>query len=159
MVKNCTFADCQRLRSVRFAPGTLEIGSEGHAEDIDWGAFEASGVRRVTMPSSLRALGWHAFAYCDELSRVELPEGLRIIGRGTFLQSRLGEVKIPASVWKICPEAFLDCWYLEKVEFAPRSRLETLGERAFEMTKITEFMAPQSLREIGDGAFANCYEL
>ena len=40
--------------------------------------------------------------------------------------------------------------------FVEGSQLERIGENCFYGTAIKEFRAPQSLREVGSGAFAGC---
>ena len=48
---------------------------------------------------------------------------------------------------------------LSEIRVLPGSRLEKIGDSAFEGTNVREFVAPQSLREIGLAAFLNCRSL
>ena len=43
--------------------------------------------------------------------------------------------------------------------FEPNSRLERIGTHAFTGTALKSFIAPDSLRSIGEGAFAGCKNL
>lgn len=47
-------------------------------------AFRATGVERVTLPDTLREIGWFAFAHCPGLTAVTLPPSVESIGYGAF---------------------------------------------------------------------------
>ena len=54
---------------------------------------------------------------------------------------------------------FLRCKRLNRVIFAKDSKLEVIGKDCFSDSGISEFLAPQSLREIGNGVFSDCKSL
>ena len=56
-------------------------------------------------------------------------------------------------------DIFMGCKRLKHVTFAKDSQLERIGNNCFYGTGIEEFLAPQSLRGIGDGAFSDCKNL
>ncbi len=71
--------------------------------------------------------------------------------------NNLTEVYIPAGVKTIASGAFHNCTELKKVEFAPDSVLESIGEGAFiECTSLESIVIPSTVREIGNFAFFGC---
>lgn len=61
------FSGCRELTSV-----TLPDSIEG----IGFGAFMNCKITSITLPKSLKAIGMHAFGGCDELSEINIPDGL-----------------------------------------------------------------------------------
>lgn len=62
-----------------------------------------------------------------------------------FMGSGIKSIVIPPAVKRIKKDAFRDCSELEEVVFSPDGNLTAISSRAFSGTKITEFVAPQSL--------------
>ena len=68
-------------------------------------------------------------------------------------------VVVQRDVTEIGDDAFRSWASLEEVVFEPGSRLERIGKHTFAGTALKNFTAPDSLRSIGDGAFAGCKNL
>ncbi len=65
----------------------------------------------------------------------------------------LEEVILPDSLEEIEASAFMNCLYLQKVDFSPN--IKTIGQFAFASCgKITELSLPENLTEIGEYAFS-----
>ena len=47
---------------------------------IDIRCFKNTEIEEVVLPSSIKEIGWQAFMGCENLRRINLPEGLEIIG-------------------------------------------------------------------------------
>ena len=60
---------------------------------------------------------------------------------------------------EIGDDAFRNWTNLEEVVFEPGSRLERIGSHAFAGTALKKFIAPDSLKSIGEGAFAGSRRL
>lgn len=76
-----------------------------------------SGV--VTLPQSTRHLVTNAFAYCQNITGVTLPEGLESIGYWAFVDNPLlNNVVIPSSVTYIAPGPFVHCLALSNLSIA-----------------------------------------
>ena len=76
-----------------------------------------------------------------------------------FATRIIKEVKIPASVVKICKNAFLQCNKLEKVLFSVDSKLQIIDEFAFTHSGIKKIEFPSSLTQICNRAFLWCTRL
>ena len=87
-----------------------------------------------------------------------VPESATVVAK-TAMRSDVRRVFVPASVVEIADDAFRDWTNLAEVVFAPGSRLERIGTHAFTGTALKSFVAPDALREIGEGAFACCRSL
>lgn len=70
-----------------------------------------------------------------KLLDVRLPEGLHEIGGAWFAGSRIRRVHVPASVQKIGEKAFYHCPSLRGVVIADTSRLEKVGDEAFDQSE------------------------
>lgn len=92
-----------------------------------------------------------AFDSAASLKRVELPQGLRSIGRLAFAKSGLQAVEIPPSVEVVGEKAFYSCRQLTACTFAPG--LRTLGAEAFANSGLARAALPATLRELGAAAF------
>lgn len=101
-------------------------------EGVRSGAFdEQSGVRRIEFSETCVFLEERAFAGCDTLEEVVLPEGLETLEAETFADcGSLRSVVIPASVKLIRSGAFRGCTALEHVEL--QNPQASVFEDAFE---------------------------
>ena len=68
--------------------------------------FGESGVKSVSLPSTLEILGDGVFMCCENLEEIQLPEQLRAIEQDCFWNSGLKSIRIPRSVAKIGADAF-----------------------------------------------------
>ncbi|MGN0078608.1 MAG: leucine-rich repeat domain-containing protein [Coriobacteriales bacterium] len=85
------------------------------------------------------------------LKRVELPQGLRSIGRLAFAKSGLQAVEIPSSVEVVGEKAFYSCRQLTACTFAPGLRV--IGVEAFANSGLARAVLPATLQELGAAAF------
>lgn len=85
-------------------------------------------------------------------TKLELPEGIKVIPSFHFGGLGFTAVSIPNSVTAIEDYTFSSCYNLEEVEL-PQS-LKYIGRYAFSGNSITKVNIPASLEEIGDKAFS-----
>ena len=97
-------------------------------------AFSSAGeaqVTSLTLPSTLKSIGYDAFYRCEELKSVTLPAGLESIGGYAFGQCEsLRTLTIPDSVTKIDSKAFVGCDMLQSVSVG--KGLKDLGDYVFD---------------------------
>ena len=107
-------------------PSTIEKVSEG--------AFENTYVEVVNLQDcvNLKTIENNAFAKTTKLKQLSFPKSLTTIGNNAFANSALNILTVPAD-----------------------SKLVSIGNSAFESTKITEFTCPATLKSIGNNAFAS----
>lgn len=162
------FADCAKLTDV-FIPEGVEI----LPDKLFYGC---SSLTEITLPSTLKHIGDRVFC-STALTSVTLPSGLLSIGEASFYKTRIIELIIPNGVTEISSNAFGDsdlkqvtlpqrlaiigdkAFYgseLESVEIP--SSVHTIGSYAFSYTNLTAVNL-NSVRTLGDYAFANCGKL
>ncbi|MDE6083177.1 MAG: leucine-rich repeat domain-containing protein, partial [Muribaculaceae bacterium] len=114
-----------------------------------------------TLPDGITSIGAGAFAGCDKITKVVVPETseLKTIGKGAFEGcDKLTEVDLSASknLTEIGEGAFKGT---SITDITLPETLEKIGGEAFEGTKITSVVVPDNVKEIGEGAFKGCSEL
>ena len=73
-------------------------------------------LKSVLIPETVTVVGEGAFRHCANLERANLPKGLTVIQAYTFQGCEsLKEITIPASVYTIAPEAFAECYACESI--------------------------------------------
>lgn len=119
-------------------PGTLTFPTEtdgipvtmiarvNRGKELNWEMM--SGITKVVIPEGIKAVCYNGLAYCNNLTEVELPEGLEIISEGAFTSCPLTSVQLPSSLKKI-------------------------GKNAFNQHQIKEIVIPAGVQSIGPAAF------
>jgi hypothetical protein len=152
-IGNNAFTQCTSLTSIEIPAGVMSIGQ---------GAFMlCSNLETITFAqnSQLTTIGINTFRDCNSLTNITLPEGLTSIGDAAFVNcTSLASIGIPASVTSIGKQAFYSSsstpMSLTTVTFAPGSRLETIGDHAFQIcNRLTSITIPASVTTIGNAAF------
>ena len=117
---------------------------------------DCNRLKSVTIPNSVTSIGECAFARCSSLTSVTIPNSVTSIGVGAFFYcSSLTSVTIPNSVTSIGESAFIDCSRLTSVTI-PNS-VTSIGDRTFHScSSLTSVTIPNSVTSIGVAAFAYC---
>jgi len=117
---------------------------------------QAKGQMTDAIPSTVHTIANGAFQYYQGTS-VILPEGLRYIGSNAFASaSKLTSIVIPASVQEIGDRAFDSTSAMKKITIPEDSKLEGIGEYAFNSSGIDGIYLPDSITYIGQQAFHSC---
>lgn len=161
------FSGCSSLGNITL-PSTLKT--------IDEEAFYACSQLTTQLPDGLETIGSSAFRNCSRISSLTIPESVTSIGTYAFAGTgistvdmgentpivsgmfancqKLKAIRIPNTSTGAIPFEFLaGCISLESVEIPA----QTIGidERAFQgCLSVKEIVLPESVREIGDYAFA-----
>ena len=143
------------------ADGTLTISGTGAMTDYTydsrspWYSCRAY-IKRVVIQQGVRAIGDHAFCYCENLTSVAIPDSVTSIGDYAFSDcSGLTSVTIPSSVTSIGGGAFSGCTSLTSVAI-PSSVTEIGGSAFSGCTELTSITIPEGVTSIGGGAFSGC---
>jgi BspA type Leucine rich repeat region (6 copies)/Hint domain len=141
-------------------PSSITITGSSHSvTSIGNSAFQASGLRSITIPSSVTSIDDYAFRDCSGLTSVTIPSSVTSIGDSAFSNcSGLTSVTIPSSVTLIKDYAFANCIKLTSVTIP--SSVTSIGIGVFaNCSGLTSVTIPSSVTSIGDGAFYRCSKL
>ena len=118
-----------------------------------------TGLRKVTVPAGITAIGFNAMEGCTQLTTVALPDGVTEIHSHAFDGCySLSNINMPSALKGIGPFAFIDC--VSMTSFDLPDGMEVIGERAFEGCRsLTRMVIPEGVTRLGDRLFENCYSL
>ena len=126
---------------------------------IERNAFDSCNGLQYVNCGGVTEIGENAFANCDSLSKVILPDTLVSIGRYAFYECEdLKEIEIPDSVKSMGTDCFNGCTSLESVDI--RGKLTVLEALCFaHCSNLVEVNLPESLLTIRECAFMDCTSL
>ncbi len=143
--------------------------------------LKCTTLRSVTIPNSVKTIGWrsfadcinltsvaigngvtsigdHAFSYCTHLTSATIPNSVTVIEAFAFEHTGLTSVTIPNGVTSIGGYAFSGCSGLSSVTI-PNS-VTAIGSSAFQdCSSLTSVTIPNSVTAIGSEAFYRCSRL
>lgn len=100
-------------QSVQIPASVTNSGVNYRVAGIGDNAFaECDGVREISIPDGVTRIGQKAFYNCNALQRVNIPEGVDSIGQEAFMYCfMLDEIMVPSSVTSIGYWAFFNCGF------------------------------------------------
>lgn len=121
-------------------------------------SYAAALVGSLTIPESVMNDGvsysvaeidYRAFAQCQALTSVVIPNSLKVVGGSAFYMCKaLTSVTLGSSVEKIDVDAFYNTLALKSITL-PNS-LKTIGEGAFGYSGITSIEIPDAVTSLGE---------
>lgn len=154
MISAQAFSLCKALRSF---PHGLPSGLSFIGEN----AFEASGLRHLTVPPTVEMIGKYAFANCRKLKSIILPIDLPSIGTAMFYGCKqLRGVEVPMMVEEVGKLAFYDCSSLLCLDFSRCTECMKIGFQAFSRCSKLRFLyLPPNLNELPAQMLTYCSSL
>ena len=161
-----TLGDDGKMSSVSTIPSailTLPVVRIGEcAFEGSWRDFSEWGIRpkmSVELPYTLKEVGDFAFADCNWLSDIIIPEGADVLGWAAFAGcTELHKVVLPSTLAFVGDEAFAGCTKLRDVEFSSKG-MTALGVGAFMACSSLEEVSLYGIDVVGDAAFEGCESL
>ena len=139
------FNDCTSLERIVFKKPSALV-------KINGGFARCTNLTEVEIPDGVVSLDNSTFQYCTKLAHVTLPDTLRLIGYATFWGcAGLKTIDIPSGVTNIADSAFT---YSGLVEAVLPEGLQSIGSSAFSSCKaLRSVTIPSTVTSIGNGAF------
>ncbi|MDE6293309.1 MAG: leucine-rich repeat domain-containing protein, partial [Clostridiales bacterium] len=142
------FKGLGELRTVMFQDGLETIGNE---------TFQSSGIEKITIPGSVKAIGGSGSTNVfkdSKLNEITFKDGTAnlTIGNYAFSGCELTKITIPSRTTSLGTYVFNDCDQLKSVDIKSNS-ITTIGDYAFYKTAITSVNIPTDVTTIGIYAF------
>jgi hypothetical protein len=135
-----------------FNTGLETITFKGDDVELGVRCFQNnSNLKSVVLPSKQENLPDYIFRGCTSLESITLPNTLKTLGKEAFRKSGLTSITIPAGVEEIPDSCFKECASLSSVDLTNVTKIDG---GAFHSTAITSLVLPESVKELGDEAFA-----
>ena len=161
-IKNSAFKDCTAITSFDVTSGCTKIEDSAFQ-----GCVELTSIKL----GKVESIGSYAFAYCQALTSITLPEEATALGEHVFFNcNALASVTLPSKITKIPAHFFHGCAALESI--AIPENVTSIGAYAFsECDSLTEVIIPGTavageneitytgVTSIGDAVFAGCDSL
>lgn len=130
-------------------------GIKSIAGDFD----KCTSLKSVSLPESLKSIGWVTFRSTPNLKGIIIPESVESIGANAFYESGIETIVIPTSVTYLGLAPFMNCKNLKEAEI--NGNLTSWEEEsAFEgCTNLKRITFGGTAPEIPQRAFYNCSNL
>ena len=139
-----SFKKCKNITSV-----TIEEGME----TIEYGSFSyCTGMRSISLPTSLRSLGQMAFGYSG-LTSLTIPEGITKLESSIVYTCDLTALSLPSTLTTLTPRALSFINTLEEVTIP--AGVDSIGDRVFtNSTSLKTIYIKGNVTKIDPHAFA-----
>jgi hypothetical protein len=114
-------------------------------------AFENNQLTSITLPNSIKYIGFGAFAD-NQLTSIVIPNSITYIGGGAFWYNQLTSITMPNSITYIGDSAFRGN-QLNSITLS--NSITSIGNNAFSENQLKSIVIPNSITSIGRGAFAD----
>ena len=159
IIGDSAFRYCNSLSKIVIPNSVTSIG--------DWAFFDCTSLSNIVIPDSVTNIGDYAFAQCCSLTSIDIPDSVTSIGNGVFCEClALEYIFIPKSVICLKGNPFLG-WNGKLESLSPNFMYECdiLFNKdkseiiSFRNQEIESYIIPNSVKSIGDSAFAGCCSL
>ena len=158
-IGNSAFSGCNSLQSITIPNSITSIG--------DYAFSSCFSLQSITIPNSVTSIGNGAFSGCKSLQSITIPNSVTNIGDNAFSDCEsLQSITIPNSVTKIGDGAFSGCnicfficnsTYFQNDDVCLFNKDKTAIVSSIK--DCINYIIPNSVTSIGDGAFYGCRSL
>jgi len=149
-IQAIAFSGCENLSSVTLSEGLKTLGDSVFSE--------CPSLTEIVIPESVTTIEWGAFSYCENLSSVTAPANISYVGDEAFKHTAWYDNTLENSSMVIIGSNLLevkDCGG----ELVIPDGVTRIKGNVCNSQSITSVTIPSSVKEIGYGAFSECYNL
>gem|GEM_PF-1011566 len=151
-IGEAAFSGCKEMTGIIYFPASLkELGSTAF-----YGCAGLTGIN-ISVCTELTQIGERAFCGCAELRGIiSFPANLQKINSSSFVgckKVQSFDFSVCTNLTEIGSQAFDFCEELQSVDLSLCTRLTTIGEEAFYACRKAVVKLPESIIELGSGAF------
>ena len=170
-IENYKNDDSEEL-TIKIKEGTTEIPKEYFYQLQEDPELGWSRIVEIILPNSVKVINDFSFYQCSHLINCRLPEELDTLDKHAFMNTRLENVTFPKKITNMGINCFINSILgnvtirgIKSIPYATfaastienitiEEGIETIGERAFNDTKINgEMTLPSSLKQLDELAF------
>ncbi|MCR5121204.1 MAG: TerD family protein [Ruminococcus sp.] len=111
-------------------------------------------ISKLNVPAGVKRIGKRAFYECP-VEEVVIPKGIYYIGEGAFSNSKIKSITLPDSVITLCEGAFLGCDSLEFAEI-PKSVEEVRRDTFWSCFRMKKCRLHEGIKKVEPSAFMSC---
>ncbi len=123
-------------------------------ELLDSYVADGGAVKSLNVPAGVKRIGKRAFYECP-VEEVLIPKGIYYIGEGAFSNSKIKRITLPDSVITLCEGAFLGCDSLEFAEI-PNSVEEVRRDTFWSCFRMKKCRLHEGINKVEPSAFMSC---
>ncbi len=179
------FSECKALKKINIPGAVTKIGESAFYDceclesinipdlvtSIEESTFQCCfKLKSVTIPNSVTSIGKNAFDFCSKLSSLTIGNSVANIGDKAFARcNSLKTVNIPTAVTSIAANVFEKCSSLTSINVEAGNQNYSsengvlFNKNKTKLLRFTngkpEYEIPNSVTEIGNGAFSFCNQL
>lgn len=143
--------------------GVLSISGSGKMSDYSedstapWYS-NRSTIKSISISNTLTHIGSYAFSDCTELTNISVSSQVTSIGRYAFRNcTNLSGAKLSDNILTLSDGVFSGCKALRSITLP--NKITKINDCMFYDSGIEEIVVPDSVKRIGDSAFAYCFAL
>ena len=148
-IGNFAFKNALKLRAITLPSTVTEIGSF---------AFANTPLTSINFPHSIEYIGKGAFSGTLLTNADMLSCSVKVLEHGTFMNSALRSIALPATLTEIKDRVFESCFQLTEITLPDHVR--KIGQNVFfSCNQLKKFASGQKLSSIGKDSFCGCSSL
>ena len=132
-----TIQKCNNLRSLKVLNGLEQTGTDNYNQWVNGNADQAMFM-------------------CPNIEEIVLPDTIKILGIGSFLDTQISNIIIPEGTEKICEYSFEHCKLLESITI-PESVTEIRNQAFMGCTSLKTIVVKGANTTIGNNCFGRVY--
>ena len=160
-IENGTFDSCESLTDIIIPDNVTIIG--------EYAFNSCTKLKMIQLPDSITEINEGAFYFCTDLGEITIPKSVKKVGKSVFAYNEsLLRINVDAdNLWYCSFDGVLYNKDMTELIYCPIKKssinipygVKRIANEAFANNNLTEISLPDSLTDIGEGAFYNCASL